>query len=71
MHNEVRMALVRLIDFVAASLLAALAIVDCNFNTRLFNRCDLKPAPVVERIHGDRVFLWGKNVSHNSTSLSC
>lgn len=71
MHNEVRMALVRLIDFVAASLLAALTIVDCDFNTRFFNRCDFKPAPVVERIHGDRVFLWRKNVSHNSISLSC
>ncbi len=71
MHNEIRTALIRLIDFVATSLLTALAIVGCDFNTRFFNRCDLKPTPVVERIHGDRVFLWWKNVSHNSTSLSC
>ena len=70
MHNEVRTALIRLIDFVAASLLTALAIVGCDFDTRFFNRRDFKPAPVVERIHGDRVFLWGKNVSHNSISLS-
>lgn len=71
MHNEVRTTLIRLIDFVSASLLAALAIVGCDFNARLFNRCDLKPTPVVERIHGDCVLLWGKNVSHNSISLSC
>jgi len=71
MHNEIRTALIRLIDFVAASLFTALAIVGCDFDTRLFNRCDLKPAPVVEGVNGDRMFLWGKNVSHNSTSLSC
>ena len=71
MHNEIRTALIRLIDFVAASLFTALAIVGCDFDTRLFNRCDLKLAPVVEGVNGDRMFLWGKNVSHNSTSLSC